>query len=205
MRDGLPRAYRRMDPNLDQHPDADGMMRLMCAAARQPYRGRFKHRNSIVTIVGESRTRAMLARRDVVKLPDGTFYLDGWDEWQEGDLTVAERMRRMRDRRRANRNVVTGRSRAHRNAVTTDATREELVRTYSSREGVGEEIPPPPTSGGRRDDGTNPRAVGGSPRQTGENPRALGTSIRQERQEQKTGSTEALSEILAGMAASAKP
>jgi hypothetical protein len=199
-RDGLPRAYLRMDPNLDQHPDADGMMRLMCAAARQPYRGRFKFRNTIVTIVGESRTRAMLARRDVIKLADGTLYLDGWDEWQEGDLTVAERMRRMRERRRENRNGVTPRSRRQRNGVTTDATREELERSSSSRVGVGEEIPPPPAERGRRSDGTNLRAVGESPRQTGSNPRANGESPRQEREAEKTGPT-ALREVMAAIAA----
>lgn len=200
MRDGLPRAYLRMDPNLDQHPDPDGMMRLMCAAARQPIRGHFKFRSTIVDILGEPRVRAMIRRDDIVKTADGGWYLDGWDEWQEGDLTVAERMRRMRARRTAQRNAVTKRPSRRRSGVTTDAVSTDSLSGSTSREGVGEEIPPPPTSGGKREDATNPRANGTAPRQLGENPRAIGESPRQERQAQKTGPT-ALPQILARLAA----
>jgi hypothetical protein len=49
------------------------------------------------------------------------------------------------------------------------------------------EIPPPPTSGGKRSDETNPRARGTDPRRTGENPRANGTSPRQQREAEKRG------------------
>lgn len=52
------------------------------------------------------------------------------------------------------------------------------------------EIPPPPTSGGRRKDGTNPRAAKASPRDKAANPRANGTSTRQVRADQKRGPTE---------------
>jgi hypothetical protein len=41
------------------------------------------------------------------------------------------------------------------------------------------EIPPPPTSGGRRKDATNPRSTGAAPRQNGHAPRDLGESPRQ--------------------------
>lgn len=51
------------------------------------------------------------------------------------------------------------------------------------------EIPPPPTSGGRRSDRTNQRATGASPRQNGHSPRDTGTSPRQEREKQKRGPT----------------
>jgi hypothetical protein len=40
-------------------------------------------------------------------------------------------------------------------------------------------IPPPPTSGGRRKDATNPRSTGAAPRQNGHAPRDLGESPRQ--------------------------
>ena len=58
-----------------------------------------------------------------------------------------------------------------------------------------DEIPPPPTSGGKRKDGTNPRANGTSPRERGASPRQNGSSPRQEREAQKRGPTR-LSEIL---------
>ena len=59
-----------------------------------------------------------------------------------------------------------------------------------------EKTPPPPTSGGRRKDATNPRARGASPRQEGTSPRDNGTSIRAEREAQKRGPT-SLREIVA--------
>lgn len=39
---------------------------------------------------------ALIARGDLVVRSGGWLYVDGWDEWQEGDLTVHERMRRYR-------------------------------------------------------------------------------------------------------------
>jgi len=60
--------------------------------------------------------------------------------------------------------------------------------------------PPPPTSGGRRKNGTNPRATGESPRQNGSDPRTTGKSVRAVRVSQKRGPTE-LSAILRRAAA----
>jgi hypothetical protein len=57
------------------------------------------------------------------------------------------------------------------------------------------EIPPPPTSGGRRKTKTNPRVNGTAPRQRAANPRANGTSTRQVRAGQKRGPTK-LGEVL---------
>lgn len=48
-------------------------------------------------------------------------------------------------------------------------------------------IPPPPAERGRRNEGTNPRAVGNAPRQNGSAPRDVGTSPRQERDARKRG------------------
>ena len=185
----MPRAYLRLDPNIDQtHPDLNGFIRLMCAAARQPERGRFRNISQVQALFGKTRTRAMMAREDIVPLPDGRVYVEGWDEWQEGDHTVAERMKRMRARRTSKRNrtvsSVTPAPSPARNAVTTDA----VAKGESSRgEGDSDEISPPPQVG-RRKDGTNPRALG-------TNPRANGASPRQEREAQKRGPTK-LHEIL---------
>lgn len=106
----LPKAYLRLDPNLDQaHPDPGAMVRLLCAANRQPHRGRFKSRDLLDAVLGKTVARACIARRDVVEQSDGRYYVPGWDEWQEGDWTVGERQQRIRDRRNAG-NVTESRS-----------------------------------------------------------------------------------------------
>lgn len=97
---GLPRAYLRMDPNIDQHPDPLAMVRLLCAAARQSKRGRFKDAATLIRILGRRTVAGLIDRADILSLEDGTIYVDGWDEWQEGDWTVAERMRRVRSKGR---------------------------------------------------------------------------------------------------------
>jgi hypothetical protein len=96
----LPKAYLRLDPNVDQtHPDLEGLIRLMCAANRQPQRGRFKSRAIVEIIVGRSRAKAFIERGDLIPQDGGRFYLDSWDEWQEGDMTVGERQKRIRQKR----------------------------------------------------------------------------------------------------------
>src|SRR5687767_7856470 len=93
----LPKAYLRLDPNVDQtHPDVDGLIRLLCAANRQPQRGRFKSRELLDAILGKPTVKQLIERGDLVQEPDGRWYMDGWDLWQEGDLTVGERQRRIR-------------------------------------------------------------------------------------------------------------
>ena len=186
-RDGMPRAYLRIDPNIDQTVgDLEGFVRLLCSAARQPERGRFRDRAVLERAVGRAKVAKMIARGDVSALEDGRLYVQGWDEWQEGDLTVGERMKRMRARRkRSTVSRVTPPASPDRNGVTTDAVAKGL-------EGVSEasaaEVSPPPQAG-RRKDGTNPRALG-------TNPRANGTSPRQERQAQKKGGLESIHAIL---------
>jgi hypothetical protein len=177
-RDGMPRAYLRIDPNIDQHPDPLAMVRAMCAAARQPERGRFREAVVLERAVGRTAYKGMVQRGDVVPLDQG-IYLDGWDEWQEGDHTVGDRMRRMRARRTTKRHTtvspVTPPPSPDRTGVTTDA-----VSLSSTSIGVKASDDSPPPQVGRRKDGTNPRAVGS-------NPRANGTSPRQEREAQKRG------------------
>ena len=96
----LPKAYLRIDPNLDStHPAPGDMIALLCEANRQPTRGRFKTPELARSVLGARLYRASIARGDLVQ--NGSWvYVDGWEEWQEGDLGVGERMRRLRERRR---------------------------------------------------------------------------------------------------------
>lgn len=96
----LPKAYLRLDPNIDQtHPDVEGFIRLLCAANRQPQRGFFKSRALVEGIVGKARTKRFLERGDLTEHVGGRLYVEGWEEWQEGDITVGERQRRIKAKR----------------------------------------------------------------------------------------------------------
>lgn len=96
----LPKAYLRIDPNLDAtHPAPGDMVELLCAANRQPRRGLFKTRELALRVLGRPLLTKSLDRGDLVEVKDG-LYVAGWDEWQEGDLTVGERMSRLRSRKR---------------------------------------------------------------------------------------------------------
>lgn len=97
----LPKAYLRLDPDIDQkHPDnLDGMVRLLCAANRQRPRGFFHSRDTFVSIFGKTLARRFFERGDVEEAPGGRVYVKGWGAWQEGDLTVAERVSRIRSKR----------------------------------------------------------------------------------------------------------
>ena len=98
----LPKAYLRIDPNLDAtHPAPGDMVALLCAANRQPKRGHFKSPELAARVLGRALYRRCLSRGDLVENGAGV-YVDGWFEWQEGDLTVGERMRRLRGRKRHN-------------------------------------------------------------------------------------------------------
>ena len=99
----LPKAYLRVDPNIDQHPDVTLIVRLLCAANRQDPRGRWKSWRHLCAALGQALAKEAKEAGHVVELDGecrGAWYMDGWDEWQEGDWTVGERMARMRDRKR---------------------------------------------------------------------------------------------------------
>jgi hypothetical protein len=96
----LPKAYLRMSPNLDAHPDPGAMVILMCWANRQLPRGHFKTLDALRGALGVKRLKQCLDRGDLVRRRNGRYYLDGWDEWQEGDFTVGERVARLRNRRK---------------------------------------------------------------------------------------------------------
>lgn len=165
----MPRAYLRIDPNLDlTQADPGAFIRLLCAAARQPDRGRFRDLALLQRAVGRARASVFLSRRDVVRLEDGRYYVEGWDEWQEGDWTVSERMRRMRHRRALRNAGVTPAPSPDRNSdtlaptlsVTTDAVSStSTVEGTSHGDGDGEAPIPPPSGGSPRANGTNPRAI----------------------------------------------
>jgi hypothetical protein len=73
----------------------------LCHADQQSERGRFRNER-LLKVLLEKRARwvpFLIAHGDLVVLPDGRLYVDGWDEWQEGDLTVPERMVRLRARK----------------------------------------------------------------------------------------------------------
>jgi hypothetical protein len=172
--DGMPRAYLRIDPNLDlTQADPGAFVRLLCAAARQPDRGRFRDLALLQRAVGKARATRFVSRCDVVRLADGRYYVEGWDEWQEGDYSVADRMRRMRRRRaEAKGALVTVAPSPERNgavspdtlaptlSVTTDAVSSTTpVKGISHGDGDGEAPIPPPSGGSPRANGTNPRAI----------------------------------------------
>jgi hypothetical protein len=100
-RSTLPKAYLRIDPNIDR-AKADtqwAFIRLLCEANRQPRRGQFKSRALFDNLFGKATARKLLAAGDAVEQETGEVMVPGWNEWQEGDYTVGDRMRRMRDRR----------------------------------------------------------------------------------------------------------
>jgi hypothetical protein len=96
-----PKAYLRIDPNIDQvRTDLDSFIRLLCAANRQPRRGYFKSEQIARMVLGKSALHKAVNAGDLTSCADGSLYVDGWTEWQEGDLNVGERMRRLRNRKR---------------------------------------------------------------------------------------------------------
>ncbi len=101
------RAYLRLDPNFADkkigYPDGAhrAYIDTLCFAEQQPLRGRFRNRKLLAVLL-EKRARwipYLIEHRDLTEFKDGSLYLDGWDEWQEGDVTVTERMKRLRLRR----------------------------------------------------------------------------------------------------------
>jgi 5-methylcytosine-specific restriction endonuclease McrA len=92
----LPKAYLRIDPNLDStHPAPADMVALLCAANRQPKRGRFKSPELAMRVLGKGLFNRAMRRGDLIAEEDG-LYVAHWDEWQEGNLPVGDRMRLIR-------------------------------------------------------------------------------------------------------------
>jgi hypothetical protein len=201
------RAYHRVDPLMDERKghytpaQFATFLKVQLVAGRQTTRGRFRSLAALKTMLPSAYARHvdfLVAEGDLDIQKDGSIYVDGWDEWQEGDVTVGERMRRMRDRRKRKRDGrVTPPPSHRRNDVTTDAlvSKESTVSVVGV--GVGVDSPPPPAKRGRRKDGTNLRATGDDPRANGTNLRASGESPKQQREAEKRGGFERLGEIMA--------
>lgn len=119
----MPRSYFRTLPDLyerkvfgtETHPAYSPLaltcfVGALCFAEQQSPRGRFKSRRLLeVLLVGPKGKGAAIARQitflitngDLIELPDGSLYIEGWDELQEGNWQVAERMSRYRARTHA--------------------------------------------------------------------------------------------------------
>jgi 5-methylcytosine-specific restriction endonuclease McrA len=101
------RAYLRLDPHLAdkkaEYPDGAhrAFVDTLCFAEHQPMRGRFRNQKLLAVLL-EKRARwipYLIEHGDLVPMPDGKLYVDGWDEWQEGDWKVHERVSMIRHRR----------------------------------------------------------------------------------------------------------
>lgn len=103
------RSYIRVDPELAErkkkanYPDGAfaTFCEVLCAAEHQPQRGRFQSLAILRAYLGR-RSRwipFLLEKKDLVLLEGGVLYVEGWDEWQEGDWLVKERMTKVRERR----------------------------------------------------------------------------------------------------------
>jgi len=105
------RVYIRVSPTLVEDKEADGYpdgaitayVKLLGKAAEQPSRGYFLNGTVLRGYMGRHArwVKFMVEHADLVPQPDGRLYVERWEEWQEGDLTVADRVRRIRARRNA--------------------------------------------------------------------------------------------------------
>lgn len=105
----MARAYLRLDPafyekKLEQgYPLAavGAYVGVLCLAELQPNRGRFRDIAVLRALLGPAAAKQVPFLMDRGDLVDegGRIYVDGWDEWQEGDVTVKERMQRVRNRK----------------------------------------------------------------------------------------------------------
>jgi hypothetical protein len=125
----MSRAYLRVDPAMferkviqQEYPPLAyaAYSAILCLADSQPVRGRFRDERLLRALLGPLGRQVpyLLSRRDIipatehaecVNCPVGhgspsQLYVDGWDEWQEGDWQVKERMARVRGRNRNNGN-----------------------------------------------------------------------------------------------------
>lgn len=110
----MTRAYIRISPEFYERkvfedgyplPAVGAFMGCLCLGEMQPTRGRFRDLTVLRALLGPAAkwVKYLIDHEDLIVQPNGSIYIDGWDEWQEGDVTVKERMQRIRNRK-ANRN-----------------------------------------------------------------------------------------------------
>jgi hypothetical protein len=102
------RAYLRLDPGLVDmkagYPDGAfrAFVEVLCFAEQQPTRGVFRNRKLLAVLL-DKRARwiaYLIDHADLIPMATGHLVVEGWQEWQEGDWKVAERMKRVRGRER---------------------------------------------------------------------------------------------------------
>ena len=104
----MTRAYLRLDPGFYERkleqgyplPAIAALVGCLCLAETQSRRGFFRDEPVLRALLGPAAKWVpfLRDRGDIVDR-DGRIYIDGWEEWQEGDLTVKDRMARLRSRR----------------------------------------------------------------------------------------------------------
>lgn len=119
------RAYLRVDPAMferkviqQEYPPLAyaAYSAILCLADSQPVRGRFRDERMMRALLGPlaRQTTFLKEKGDVIPAAEharcencpaghgsnGQLYVDGWDEWQEGDWQVKERMARVRGKKR---------------------------------------------------------------------------------------------------------
>lgn len=177
----MARAYLRLDPGfyerkvIDQGYPAGAALALigaLCHAEYQPTRGRFRSPAVLKTLLGPHAkwVQYLIEHKDLT-IKKGQVYVDGWDEWQEGDWKVRERVQRIRNRQKATDeadDVTVAVTPGVTVAVTVATESDESVQTVTSRKAVGVidsggvsggVTPQPPASGGRRANGDSPRQI----------------------------------------------
>lgn len=78
-------------------------LKVQLVAGRQSHRGHFRSVAALRALLPGAYVRHvdfLIAEGDLEISPDGKVYVDGWDQWQEGDLTVRDRMAALRNRHR---------------------------------------------------------------------------------------------------------
>lgn len=153
----MTRAYLRLDPGFYERKvirqkyapaAAIALVGVYCLAETQTERGRFRDDRLLKALLGDlgRQIHFLIGQGDIVRLPDGRIYVEGWDEWQEGDWKVGERVRRIRTRKNDTPPTVT--------SVT--APTVAPPSEHSVIDGAGGALHPPTPS---RSNGTNPRAI----------------------------------------------
>src|SRR4029079_16790473 len=82
---------------------AIALIGALCHAEHQPSRGRFRDVRVLKALLGPHARWIpfLLSHRDLLE-KRVQLYVDGWDEWQEGDWKVGERVARIRNRAKSN-------------------------------------------------------------------------------------------------------
>lgn len=165
----MPRSYFRTLPDLYErkafgtatHPPYSPaavacFLGVLCFGEQQSERGRFKSRRLLMVLLeGPRGVGKVVARQvpfliehgDLIEYPDGSLYIEGWDELQEGNWQVAERMQRYRSRKRAVTPTVTVSVTPDVTVAVTDDPSRVEARAVSGRRlaGDGDVASPPRT------------------------------------------------------------